>query len=261
MTTSDDENDLVRCLREDAQGYLLKDMEPDELVDCLQAAVDGTTIVAPAMTDALAKVVQSDLLPDVPVRLAVLTERELEIVLYLAEGLSNKAIARELGIVDGTVKLHVRATLKKLGTHSRVEATILALEEGLYRRNTWSNSECPSTSGVISLLYSSLQRGCRKSSNLIWIRNLSRPALQGEEDFFLPPVYGGIGRGYSSSTTGQIDSKWHPLTSVRLKFDRLLRHLSFEPLECGVDVVVVRNEASCLAQTFYRLFGVGRTYW
>ena len=158
MTTSDDENDLVRRLREDAHGYLLKDMEPDELVDCLQAAVDGETIVSPAMTGTLAKMVQGDLLPDVPVRFAELTERELQILRYLAEGLSNKAIVREPGIVDGTVKLHVRAIPKKLGIHSRVEATILALEEGLYRRNTWSNSECPSTSGVISFFYSSLQR-------------------------------------------------------------------------------------------------------
>jgi two-component system nitrate/nitrite response regulator NarL len=136
LTTSDDENDLVRTLRAGAQGYLLKDMEPDELVDCLKSVADGTTIVAPVMTAALAKVVQGELLPDVPVRFSDLTERELEILHYLAEGLSNKAIARELGIVDGTVKLHVRALLKKLGIRSRVEAAILALEEGLSRRNT-----------------------------------------------------------------------------------------------------------------------------
>jgi len=136
LTTSDDENDLVRTLRAGAQGYLLKDMEPDELVDCLKSVSGGMTIVAPVMTAALAKVVQGELLPDVPVRFSDLTERELEILHYLAEGLSNKAIARELGIVDGTVKLHVRAILKKLGIRSRVEAAILALEEGLNRRNT-----------------------------------------------------------------------------------------------------------------------------
>ena len=135
LTTSDDENDLVRTLRAGAQGYLLKDMEPDELVDCLKSVAGGTTIVAPVMTAARAKVVQGELLPDVPVRFSDLTERELEILHYLAEGFSNKAIARELGIVDGTVKLHVRAILKKLGIRSRVEAAILALEEGLSRRN------------------------------------------------------------------------------------------------------------------------------
>jgi two-component system, NarL family, nitrate/nitrite response regulator NarL len=62
---------------------------------------------------------------------AELTPRENEILCLLAEGQSNKVIARNLGISDGTVKLHVKAILRKLGVHSRVEAAVMAVEQGL----------------------------------------------------------------------------------------------------------------------------------
>jgi two-component system nitrate/nitrite response regulator NarL len=62
---------------------------------------------------------------------AVLTPRELEILKHLSEGQSNKVIARNLGISDGTVKLHVKSILRKLDVHSRVEAAVMAVEKGL----------------------------------------------------------------------------------------------------------------------------------
>ncbi len=134
LTTSAHESDLVRCLRAGAQGYLLKDMEPDQLVDLLHEAIAGSTVVAPGMTAVLAKVVQGDAVPEAHAsRFSDLTPREMEILQHLAAGQSNKAIARELGITDGTVKLHVRSILKKLGVQSRVEAAILAVEEGIPR--------------------------------------------------------------------------------------------------------------------------------
>ncbi len=136
LTTSSHESDLIRSLRAGAQGYLLKDMEPDHLIDLLHEAMAGTTVVAPAMTGVLAKVVQGDI-PAQPglSRFSDLTPRESEILAHLAEGQSNKAIARDLGITDGTVKLHVRAILKKLGVQSRVEAAVLAVQEGFSRWN------------------------------------------------------------------------------------------------------------------------------
>ena len=66
---------------------------------------------------------------------ADLTPREREILCHLAEGQSNKAIARVLGISDGTVKLHVKAILRKLDVHSRVEAAVIAVERGLCERS------------------------------------------------------------------------------------------------------------------------------
>jgi len=132
LTTSTDEHDLVESLRNGAQGYLLKDMEPDELVLALRDIVAGKTVVAPDLAPVLAKVVQGDgTLPDETSPFDDLTPREGEILCLLAEGQSNKVIASNLGISDGTVKLHVKAILRKLGVHSRVEAAVMAVEQGL----------------------------------------------------------------------------------------------------------------------------------
>ena len=131
LTTSSSETDLVEALRNGAQGYLLKDMEPDDLVVALLDIVEGKTIVAPTLTPVLAKVVQGDNVPKKESKpMDTLTPRETEILGLLAEGQSNKVIARNLGISDGTVKLHVKAILCKLEVHSRVEAAVMAVEHG-----------------------------------------------------------------------------------------------------------------------------------
>jgi two-component system nitrate/nitrite response regulator NarL len=132
LTTSSDERDLVESLRSGAQGYLLKDMEPDQLVVALRDIVAGKTVVAPDLAPVLARVVQGEsIAPDEESPFAKLTPRENEILALLAEGQSNKVIARNLGISDGTVKLHVKSILRKLGVHSRVEAAVIAVEQGL----------------------------------------------------------------------------------------------------------------------------------
>ncbi len=132
LTTSSDERDLVESLRSGAQGYLLKDMDPDELVSALRDIYRGKTVVSPDLAPTLARIVQDDgALPPMPSPFANLTPRELEILSLLAEGQSNKVIARNLGISDGTVKLHVKAILRKLDVHSRVEAAVIAVEQGL----------------------------------------------------------------------------------------------------------------------------------
>lgn len=132
LTTSSNEQDLVEALRSGAQGYLIKDMEPDDLVLALRDIVAGKTVVAPDLAPVLAKVVQGEsVIARDPSPFSELTPRESEILVLLAEGQSNKAIARNLGISDGTVKLHVKAILRKLGVHSRVEAAVIAVEQGL----------------------------------------------------------------------------------------------------------------------------------
>ncbi len=138
LTTSNDEADLIKSLRSGAQGYLLKDMEPDELVSALRDIENGKNVVAQDLTDALARMVQGDAnVVDDDGPFSDLTPREMEILCLLAEGQSNKLIARNLGISDGTVKLHVKAILRKLGIHSRVEAAVIAVEQGL-RKNKQS---------------------------------------------------------------------------------------------------------------------------
>jgi two-component system nitrate/nitrite response regulator NarL len=142
LTTSSSEKDLVEALRAGAQGYLLKDMEPDDLVVALLDIVEGKTVVAPTLTPVLAKVVQGDTVPTAgePKPIDTLTPRETEILGLLAEGQSNKVIARNLGISDGTVKLHVKAILRKLEVHSRVEAAVMAVEHGFRTMQSVDNS-------------------------------------------------------------------------------------------------------------------------
>jgi two-component system nitrate/nitrite response regulator NarL len=129
LTVSDAEEDLANAMRAGAQGYLLKDMEPDDVVDAVQRAVRGETVVAPSMTLKLVHLLQGGGPVDGKAEaLKQLTAREGEILDYLAQGMSNKAIARSLDISHDTVKLHVRHILSKLNFTSRVEAAVFAVE-------------------------------------------------------------------------------------------------------------------------------------
>ncbi|NKB76104.1 MAG: response regulator [Gammaproteobacteria bacterium] len=135
LTTSDDAGDLKNCLQHEASGYLLKDMEPDELVLALKKVIAGELVVAPELASTLASIIQnknSDGDDENGSIFSCLSPREMEILSHLTEGQSNKVIARHLGIADGTVKLHVKSILKKLGLHSRVEAAVLAANEGIF---------------------------------------------------------------------------------------------------------------------------------
>ena len=129
LTVSEAEEDLARALRAGANGYLLKSMEPDEVVDAVQRAVKGETAVAPAMTAKLVNLLDAKHSADS--LLDSLTQREREILAHLAKGESNKAIARQLDISYDTVKLHVRHILAKLNLSSRVEAAVFAVEHKL----------------------------------------------------------------------------------------------------------------------------------
>ncbi|MEE9358318.1 response regulator [Candidatus Vondammii sp. HM_W22] len=136
LTTSRDETDVINSLQEGAQGYLLKDMEPDDLIAALENIVSGNAVVANELTSVLAKAVKGEFHESsAQAAFANLTPREREILCHLADGQSNKVIARNLGISDGTVKLHVKAILRKLDVHSRVEAAVIAVEQSLCPRD------------------------------------------------------------------------------------------------------------------------------
>lgn len=132
LTVSNAEEDLANALRAGARGYLLKDMEPDDVVDAILRAARGETVVAPCMTMKLVGLLQNNQPAAQPASLLdLLTQREREILSHLALGESNKVIARQLDISHDTVKLHVRHILSKLNLTSRVEAAIYAVEHKL----------------------------------------------------------------------------------------------------------------------------------
>lgn len=129
LTMSDAEADLAAALRAGVRGYLLKDMEPDDVAAAIERAAKGELTIAPAMTLKLAQMLEPGTRGnDRRGLLESLTERERQILDHLARGASNKAIARTLEISHDTVKLHVRHILSKLNLSSRVEAAVFAVE-------------------------------------------------------------------------------------------------------------------------------------
>lgn len=132
-TVSDQENDVVDALRGGADGYLLKDMEPEDMVRQLRQAAKGRMVVSENLTALLAEALRNQRNSPPTQSVNALTLREKEILAELSVGMSNKLIARKLDITEGTVKVHVKHLLKKLRLRSRVEAAVWAVQEGLNR--------------------------------------------------------------------------------------------------------------------------------
>jgi two-component system nitrate/nitrite response regulator NarL len=129
LTVSDHEDDVVAALRAGADGYLLKDMEPEDVLNSLKAVAQGRMALGERVAEILADALRHESQPR-PADSARLTEREREILALIAMGHSNKLIARELKITEGTVKVHVKHLLRKLDLASRVEAAIWAVRNG-----------------------------------------------------------------------------------------------------------------------------------
>ncbi|MBY0579411.1 MAG: response regulator [Burkholderiales bacterium] len=129
LTMSDSESDLASAMRLGARGYLLKDMDPEDIVGAVRRIACGELVIAPAMTAKFMNFLKNGQ-PEQTRRnsLELLTEREREILQHLARGESNKVIARMLDISYDTVKQHVRHILFKLKLASRVEAAVFAVE-------------------------------------------------------------------------------------------------------------------------------------
>ena len=125
LTVSDAEDDLLEALRAGADGYLLKDMEPEDLCLNLKKAMSGVTVLHESLTEILKNALIHPTLSRSEEEVS-LTEREREILECLAKGLNNKTIARALGISDTTVKVHIKHLLSKLKLTSRLEAAVWA---------------------------------------------------------------------------------------------------------------------------------------
>jgi two-component system, NarL family, nitrate/nitrite response regulator NarL len=129
LTVSDNDEDVIRAMTYGADGYLLKDMDPEQILERLKEAVNGTMVISEKLTHVLIGALRKGDNTRAQ-QLANLTSREHEILKLIAKGMSNKLIARELDISDGTVKVHVKHILKKLGLKSRVEAAVWMINQG-----------------------------------------------------------------------------------------------------------------------------------
>ncbi len=124
LTVSDNEKDVVATLRAGADGYLLKDMEPEDMLARLHQVVNGQIILSDKVSELVVRGLHRESRETVS-----LTNREKEILELIAKGLSNKLIARELDIVESTVKVHVKHLLRKLKLRNRLEAAIWMIEQ------------------------------------------------------------------------------------------------------------------------------------
>ncbi|MFA7633541.1 MAG: two-component system response regulator NarL [Thiohalomonadaceae bacterium] len=128
LTVSDQADDLMTALRSGADGYLLKETEPETLLLKLKEAAQGQVTLSDRMASLLAHSLRADSGPKTPDE-AGLTEQEQRVLEHISTGMSNKLIARELDITEGTVKVHVKNLLRKLNLRSRLEAAIWMLEQ------------------------------------------------------------------------------------------------------------------------------------
>ncbi len=125
LTTYDAESDILAAIDAGAVGYLLKDAPPDELFRAVRGTARGDTVLAPSVAATLVRRATSPA--------PVVTEREVEILKLLADGLSNKQIARRLRVSEATVKSHLSHVYVKLGVDSRAGAVAKAIERRVIR--------------------------------------------------------------------------------------------------------------------------------
>jgi len=141
LTTFDLDEYVFEALRAGASGFLLKDVQPGQLVDAIRVIARGEALLAPTVTRRLLDRF-AHALPDpakrTPEPLAELTEREIEVLTLLSSGLSNAELAERLFVSETTVKTHVSSILRKLGLRDRVQAVVLAYQAGLVRPGSGS---------------------------------------------------------------------------------------------------------------------------
>jgi DNA-binding NarL/FixJ family response regulator len=135
LTTFDQNEYVYRALRAGAAGFLLKDAPSSRLIAAVRAAATGDSLIEPSITRRLVeRFAEATPVPGVPARLALLTDRELDVLRLIARGLSNAEIAAEIVVAETTVKTHVARILTKVGVRDRVQAVVVAYETGFVTR-------------------------------------------------------------------------------------------------------------------------------
>ncbi|HYY04634.1 MAG TPA: response regulator transcription factor [Gaiellaceae bacterium] len=133
LTTFDLDEYVYAAVQAGASGFLLKDVQPAELVDTIRVVAAGNSLFGPAATRRLIEQFASVRGTPATATVEALTEREREVLRLLAQGRSNAELANQLYLSEATVKTHVSAVLRKLGVRDRVQAVIAAYEAGLVR--------------------------------------------------------------------------------------------------------------------------------
>jgi DNA-binding NarL/FixJ family response regulator len=133
LTTFDLDEYVYEAIRAGASGFLLKDVQPTELVDAIRVVAAGNALLGTTVTKRLLERFTDGAPQTTPPALDGLTEREREILALMAGGLSNSEIAERLVVGETTVKTHVSSILRKLGVRDRVQAVIVAYDAGLVR--------------------------------------------------------------------------------------------------------------------------------
>ena len=134
LTTFDLDEYVYEAIRAGASGFLLKDVQPAQLVEAVRVVAAGEALLAPTVTRRLLDYFAGQLPSSKPPpELARLTERELEILTLMADGLSNAELAEQLFLSETTVKTHVSSVLRKLELRDRVQAVVLAYRAGVAR--------------------------------------------------------------------------------------------------------------------------------
>jgi DNA-binding NarL/FixJ family response regulator len=136
LTTFDLDEYVIEALRAGASGFLLKDVNPEDLVHAIRIVAEGDAVVAPSITRRLIdrfarQLPNTDSTPPAAPELDTLTDREIEVLVLMARGLSNAEIAQQLLVAETTVKTHVGRVLMKLDLRDRVQAVVFAYEAGL----------------------------------------------------------------------------------------------------------------------------------
>ncbi len=149
LTVSDVDDDLFEAIKAGADGYLLKDLRPEELFEMLRGVMRGETPISPPIAGKLLGEFRKGTWRETKQGAgSELTVREKEILQFVADGLSNQEIAAKLYIVEGTVKNHLHNILEKLHLQNRVQAAAFAIREGLVDRPRPALAEPGSKDGV-----------------------------------------------------------------------------------------------------------------
>jgi len=132
LTTFERDDYVFEALQAGASGFLLKNAPPEELVHAVRVVASGDALLAPSVTRrVIVQFARRPVEPGVRARVESLTEREREVLVLLARGMSNSELAAELFVTEGTIKTHLSSLLAKLGLRDRVQAVVLAYESGL----------------------------------------------------------------------------------------------------------------------------------
>ncbi len=143
LTTFSSDRYVVDLLRAGASGYLVKDIQPKELIAAVHAVAKGDSVVAPAVARHVvagleqSKPIQREADPEV---LSLLTDKEIEVIQLLARGMNTREMAEELFVTESTVKARFAKILEKLGARDRVQVLMIAIDRGIILPESYSTT-------------------------------------------------------------------------------------------------------------------------